>query len=223
MKISVWNGSPKGQKSNTHVIAQAFMEGALDAGAEVENVFLIEKGIKHCSGCFSCWFRTPGKCVHKDDMQELLETVMDSDIVCYATPVYSWNMTACLKNFIDRQIPLLNPSIQEDHGNYDMKHQSMTMPKVVVLANAGFPGDHNFETLRQVVKSGNPILEIYRNCGMLLQTKEPVFKEKVNQYLEFVRQAGYQIARGERVSDDVVDGLKMELLPVEAYIEYISK
>lgn len=223
MKILVLNGSPRGQKSNTHVIAQAFMEGALGAGAEVENVFLMEKDIKHCRGCFSCWFQTPGKCIHKDDMEELLGKVLDSDIVCYGTPVYSWNMTASLKNFIDRQIPLLNPNVKEDNGNFDMDHQSKTMPKVVMIANAGFPGDHNFETMKQLVKSGKPVLEIYRNCGMLLQTRDEGLQTKVKRYLDVVKKAGYQMVANGEVSEEVSQSLNMELLPVQGYIEYISK
>ena len=46
MKISIFNGSPRGIKSNTNVLATAFKEGAESSGAEVKNYFLIEKDIK---------------------------------------------------------------------------------------------------------------------------------------------------------------------------------
>lgn len=222
MKITVFNGSPKGRNSNTNVIVEAFLAGAKVAGAETESVFLIEKDIKHCSGCFSCWFRTPGRCVHQDDMHELLDLYKHSDIVCVATPVYLWNMTACMKNFADRLIPIKNPNVVEQDGHYDMENSVQKLPDIVVISNAGFPGEKNFQLMHDVMKSSNPILEIYRNNGMLLRMNRTDVQEKVQKYLSYVETAGNMIASRTRISEEVQDGLNAELMSPDEYIGIIS-
>ena len=70
MKVLVLNGSPKGEKSNTLNITKAFLDG-FSADTEVEYITVKKETIKPCMGCFSCWSRTPGKCVIKDDMQKI--------------------------------------------------------------------------------------------------------------------------------------------------------
>ena len=91
MKMVAFNGSPRAENGNTHVIVEAFLEGASKAGAEVENIFLAHKEIKPCRGCLACWLKTPGYCVTDDDMAELLEKFGSCDVVIFATPLYVEN------------------------------------------------------------------------------------------------------------------------------------
>ena len=51
----------------------------------------------------------------QDDMAQLLQKYRESDLVV----LYTWNMTALLKNFADRLAPLKSPGIKEENGNFD--------------------------------------------------------------------------------------------------------
>lgn len=204
------------------MIAEAFLAGAKRAGADTQNVFLIEKDIHHCTGCFSCWFKTPGKCIFQDDMTALLERYKSSDLVCFATPVYLWNMTACLKNFLDRLIPTKNPNVVQGQDGFDMETNLHKMPDVVAIANSGFPGGQNFDIMHAVMRPANPVLEIYRNNGMLLRMERAEVKPVVQAYLDFVKEAGFLLASGQLPTEAVVEGLNAPMLSDEAYLRIIS-
>ena len=90
-------------------MVSAFLKGAEEAGAETVNIFLAEKDIKHCRGCHSCWFESPGQCVIKDDMMEVLSAVGGANIIVLATPVYFENISGMLKVFMDRMTMTGNP------------------------------------------------------------------------------------------------------------------
>ena len=104
MKFVAFNGSPAGKNSATGRMLTAFLAGATRAGAQTEQYQLGDYNIKQCQGCFSCWFHTPGKCKIKDEMEPLLTAYLSADIVCFGSPVYSWNMTALLKKYVERLI-----------------------------------------------------------------------------------------------------------------------
>lgn len=222
MKFIVFNGSPAGAASNTNVIAEAFLNGAKKAGADTENVFLIDKNIGHCKGCFTCWFKTPGRCVMQDDMTELLSKYNSADIVCFATPVYTWNMTAALKNFVDRLAPLKSPRIVNSDNHFDLTDSKPKTQKFVVISNCGFPGNNNFTTMRVLFASCNPVLEIYRNCGKLLRSKDQIIQETVHQYLKVVERSGYEMATQNYVSEDTRSKLEMQLMSIPDYVKYIG-
>lgn len=222
MKFIIFNGRPAGKNSATNKIGEAFLAGAERAGAEVENIFLAGKNIAYCQGCFSCWFKTPGKCVLQDDMKELLEKYMAADVVCLATPVFTWNMTANLKTFADRLAPLKSPLIVRQDNHFDLADAQAKHQKFVVISNCGFPGSNNFDTLKAVMASCNPVLEIYRNCGKLLKSTDAAIQETVHEYLKVVEQAGYEMATAGGVSAAVREHLNMELMPVQEYAAYLG-
>ena len=72
--------------SNSDMLANQFIEGAKAAGHEVEKISLAEKDIKFCKGCLVC--QKLGKCIIKDDVNDIMQKVLNADVVCWATPIY---------------------------------------------------------------------------------------------------------------------------------------
>ena len=86
--------------SNSNALAESFSEGAKVAGNEVEFISLRGKEIKFCIGCLSC--QKTGACVFKDDVPAIMDKVLNSDVVCWATPIYYYEMSGQMKTLIDR-------------------------------------------------------------------------------------------------------------------------
>jgi len=104
--VLVLTGSPR-KGGNTQLLAEAFAQGAREAGCELSIIHAAEKHIRACLGCNGC-FETGGVCVQKDDdMAPILQSYREADVVVFATPVYFFGVTAQLKLLIDRTYALL--------------------------------------------------------------------------------------------------------------------
>lgn len=86
--------------SNSHAMAERFAEGAKAAGHSVELITLRGKEIKFCIGCLSC--QKTGACVFNDDVPAIMDSVLNADVVCWATPIYYYEMSGQMKTLIDR-------------------------------------------------------------------------------------------------------------------------
>ena len=86
--------------SNSDMLADKFVEGAVAAGNKVEKISLVDKDIMFCKGCLAC--QKLGRCVLNDDANLIMQKVLNCDVVCWATPIYYYEMSGQMKTLIDR-------------------------------------------------------------------------------------------------------------------------
>jgi len=206
VKILAIQGSPRPKVSNTEILLREFLKGAQSQGAETETIYLKDKDIHSCVGCYTCWAKTPGVCVFKDDMPELLEKVRDCNIIVYATPLYNYNMTSLLKAFQERLLPLSDPHLTKTGETYRHPPRYEVNRKVVLLSNCGFPEISHFDGLRHVFRhieqSGQiPLVgEILMPAGELLKNES--LREKLQGVFQATYRAGIEVVRDGRVSKE---------------------
>ncbi len=224
MKILAINGSPRGPRGNTDRILQPFLEGARSAGAEVETVYLKDLDIRPCRGCFTCWTKTPGVCVHRDDMAAMLPRLRRADVIIYATPLYVFTVSGLMKNFMDRELPNLDPHIIQrgDHYIHPPRHQDgPEKQKIVLISNCGFPEQHHFSALVETFRrfTDNPDTELAATVlcagGELLA--QPALRESLQWYIDAARRAGEEFVRHGRILPETQALLDTPLAKPEVY------
>ena len=111
MKVLALNGSPRMKASSTYHMLKPLLEGMEGAGAETELIHIRKLNLEFCIGCYTCWVRTPGVCIHKDKdrMAAVLESFNSANLVVFGTPLYQFTMSGIMKTFIDRTIPRFEP------------------------------------------------------------------------------------------------------------------
>ncbi len=99
-RIAVLSGSVR-RGGNTELLVRAFIEGA--AGRhEVTLLSIADLKIHPCIGCNSCYDRESRRCFRRDDMDQVYDLLLRTDILVVASPVYFYGVSAQLKALIDR-------------------------------------------------------------------------------------------------------------------------
>lgn len=99
MKITVLFASPN-KNGSTAILVDHFKRGAEESGHTVEVLDVCKMNVHPCIGCVRCGYEGP--CVQKDDNEIIRRTLLDTDMVVFATPLYYYGMSAQLKTVIDR-------------------------------------------------------------------------------------------------------------------------
>lgn len=92
--------------SNSESLAKEFALGAEAAGNEVEMLSLKDKQLAFCQGCLAC--QKIGHCVINDYARIVADKALQADVLCFATPLYYYEMSGQMKTLLDRLNPLFN-------------------------------------------------------------------------------------------------------------------
>lgn len=78
-------------------------------GYEVETITVSDGMLRPCRGCFGCWVKTPGKCVIQDGIADINRAAMTCDAHIWLCPVVFGQMSANIKDALDRWLPNMLP------------------------------------------------------------------------------------------------------------------
>lgn len=224
MKIVVINGSSKGKSSNTNVMVSVFLKGAHEAGAEIVNIFLAEKEIKHCKGCHTCWTKGPGQCVTNDDMLGVLSQMAGANVIVFATPVYFENISGMLKVFMDRMTMIGSPHSPKEikEKSQEQKPTAVQAPKLMMISNCGFPDRDEFQVISLWIKRVAQkmrmelIGEIYATQGKFLTSAPEELQPVISNYLLLLERAGKEIATDMKISREIEQKLSLNFVSGQA-------
>jgi hypothetical protein len=107
MIITIVDGSPNTASENLFTTELA---GSLIEKGHKVNLFKAKSlKVNYCTGCWTCWWKTPGECIHNDDMPELYRSYLKSDLVLHYSPLLAGFIPSKLKTINDRSVPLVHP------------------------------------------------------------------------------------------------------------------
>jgi len=159
-KILILKGSPR-ERGNSAALAERAAAGALEAGAQVESVYLHGLDIRACDGCDLC-MEQGEYCVIEDDMQSLYPKLLEADALLLASPIYWFTFSAQLKLCIDRWYGLWN--FKNDLFRGKPVGIILTYGDSDLYTSGGINAIHTFETLFRFLQA--PIVGMVYGTAM---------------------------------------------------------
>ena len=95
-------GSPR-RRGNSEQLLDALIAGVESAGGHPTKLSAFDADVLPCRGCNAC--SKTGRCVQRDEMDDIYVALDDADAIVFATPVFFATVPAVLKLIIDRCQP----------------------------------------------------------------------------------------------------------------------
>lgn len=150
MKVLAIMGSPKGKGKGFEAVKK--VEEHLKGMGEVdfEYLFLKDADLKPCKGCFVCISRGEDLCPLKDERAAIEKKLLEADGVILSSPGYVQNVSALMKNFMDRFA----------YTNHRLRFFNQ---KTLIIANGGSGMNKTNEALRIALGGADIVdaVEIY--------------------------------------------------------------
>ncbi len=92
-------GSPR-RRGNTATLLKHAVQGAVDAGAQVDEIILRDLKISPCLEIYAC--KKDGRCAIKDDFQQVVDQILLAKGLILASPIFFYTVSAHTKILMDR-------------------------------------------------------------------------------------------------------------------------
>lgn len=122
---------------NSDVLVDKLLEGIGSDGVIVEKRYASSQEIKSCTACEGCY--KLGRCVIKDEMQQIYKAVDNADIVISSSPVYFYTVTSDMKKLIDRCQAVWASKYKTGNPIVSKKHRIGH-----IICTAGEPEDRSY-------------------------------------------------------------------------------
>jgi multimeric flavodoxin WrbA len=194
MKVLCIYGSPR-RKGNSETLLDKALEGAQSAGAEVIRIYVRDLKMVGCIECGGC--DKTGKCVVKDDMQDVYPMLESADVIILATPIFFYSVSAWAKALIDRCQALWRKRMltktKEQRKTYDSG-------KGYLIAVAATSGKSLFDGTILTAKYFYDALDMSYEGGMFVRKIDK--KGAVMEHPEFLKEAydlGVSVVKGVKI------------------------
>ncbi len=94
---------------------------------------LRDRDIHFCTGCWTCWTRTPGICAHRDEMPDVLRSVLASDLTVFLSPLSMGFVSSLTKKTCDRLIPIVLPDFSICGDEFHHKPRYHHYPRLALV------------------------------------------------------------------------------------------
>ena len=230
MHLLAFSGSPRKEKGATDRVLEHFLAGAKAAGALVEKIFVSEKKINYCGGCLNCWLVHPGKCIHQDDMTDILKKLDEADLLVYASPIYVDGVSGQMKTLMDRHVTACLPYIEYENGHmrHPRRSQKDLQRKMVFISVCGFGEVDNFDPAVHHMQAASKNMRndfigaLVRPMGPLLETLEAMAPDMVKPVYKAFYQAGYDAVSKGVIDDALKQAVSAPLMTNDEFMTFAN-
>ena len=175
LKILTIHGSP--HKGKTYDATMEFLKELQNRiEIEVKHTFLFQEHLELCRGCGICIVHGEDRCPNKDGLLKIHAMMQDADTVIITTPVYALQVSALVKNLLERSAYIMHRPCYFGKWFMSISTQAYSGDKDVAkyLASAmHFCGFNLIPGLRLTVAPGNET-----------KAQKNVIKKKINTALK---------------------------------------
>ena len=145
--------------SKREVIGRRLYEACKKQGKEVELVYISDRDIKPCYACNGCTDRTYGKCVVRDDMDEILPKMAKADWLVYTHPLTFGGPSYDCKLVLDKSALLGNRFYKARNGEI-VKGNIVGWKHMMFLAEKSGASQKEKETYHAYVKEVCKLIDV---------------------------------------------------------------